>query len=79
MAEVTPVATGNQIQVHVSTVDELLAALAPDTEIILDEEFYDLSTATGYGETSTEYYYWEEVFDGVRRSFAVCGSRSTEV
>lgn len=66
MAEVTPVATGNQIQVHVSTVDELLAALAPDTEIILDEEFYDLSTATGYGETSTEYYYWEEVFDGVQ-------------
>lgn len=66
MAEFTPVATGAQTQVHVSTVDELLAALAPDTEIILDAEFYDLSTAAGYGETSTEYYYWEEVFDGVQ-------------
>ena len=66
MAEYTPVSTGNQTQVHVSTVDELLAALAPDTEIILDSEFYDLSTASGYGETSTEYYYWEEVFDGVQ-------------
>ena len=66
MAECAPVATGAQTQVHVSTVDELLAALAPDTEIILDAEFYDLSTAAGYGETSTEYYYWEEVFDGVQ-------------
>lgn len=65
-AEFTPVATDNQTQVHVSTVDELLAALAPDTEIILDAEFYDLSTAAGYGETSAEYYYWEEVFDGVQ-------------
>ena len=66
MAEFTPVSTGEQTQVHVSTVDELLAALAPDTEIILDAEYFDLSTATGYGKTSTEYYYWEEVFDGVQ-------------
>lgn len=65
-AEFTPVSTGNQTQVHVSTVDELLAALAPDTEIILDAAYYDLSEAAGYGETSTEYYYWEEVFDGVQ-------------
>ena len=66
MAEFNPVATGNQTQVHVSTVDELLDAIAPDTEIILDADSYDLSTAAGYGETSTEYYYWEEVFDGVQ-------------
>ena len=66
MAEFTPVATGAQTQVHVSTVDELLAALAPDTEIILDAEFYDLSTATGYGKTGSTYYRWEEVFDGVQ-------------
>lgn len=65
-SEFTPVSTGNQEQVHVSTVDELLTAIAPDTEIILDAEFYDLSTATGYSKTSTEYYYWEEVFDGVQ-------------
>ena len=62
----TPVSTGAQTMVHVSTVDELLAAIAPDTEIILDAEFYDLSTATGYGKTGSTYYRWEEVFDGVQ-------------
>lgn len=66
LAEFTPVSTGEQKQIHVSTVDEFLSALAPDTEIILDAEFYDLSTATGYGETNSTYYRWEEVFDGVQ-------------
>lgn len=65
-AEFTSVCTGAQTQVRVSTVDELLAAIAPDTEIILDGEFYDLSTATGYGKTGSTYYRWEEVFDGVQ-------------
>ena len=64
--EVTSVSTGAQTQVRVTTVDELLAAIAPDTEIILDAEFYDLSTATGYGEANATYYRWEEVFDGVQ-------------
>lgn len=64
--EYVPVSTGEQTQVHVSTVDEFLKALAPDTEIILDAEFYDLSTATGYGTQSGTYYRWEEVFDGVQ-------------
>lgn len=64
--EYVPVTTGEQTQVHVSTVDELLAALAPDTEIILDAEFYDLSTATGYSTQNGTYYRWEEVFDGVQ-------------
>ena len=68
LAEFTPVTTGAQKQVHVSTVDEFLSALAPDTEIILDAEFYDLSTATGYGEANATYYRWEEVFDGVQLS-----------
>ena len=62
----SPVSTGAQKQVHVSTVDELLSAIAPDTEIILDSEFYDLSTAAGYGEGNAQYYRWEEVFDGVQ-------------
>ena len=64
--EFTPVIDGEQTQVHVSTVDEFLAALAPDTEIILDAEFYNLSDATGYGKTNGEYYRWQEVFDGVQ-------------
>lgn len=56
--------TAEQTEVHVSTVDEFLAAIAPDTAIILDEKLYDLSTATGYGETSGMYYHWEDIYDG---------------
>lgn len=61
---VTSVITGAQKTVTVSTVDEFLAALAPDTEIVLQAELLDLSTATGYGETGGEYYRWQEEFDG---------------
>ena len=53
-----------QLQIHVSTVDELIAAIGPDKEIILDAKMYDLSTATGYGTSRGEYYYWEDIFDG---------------
>ena len=53
-----------QLQIHVSTVDEFIAAIGPDKEIILDAALYDFSTATGYGTSSGEYYFWEDVFDG---------------
>ena len=53
-----------QLQIHVSTVDELIAAIGPDKEIILDAELYDLSTATGYGTSKGDYYFWEDIFDG---------------
>ena len=62
--EITPVITTEQTQVHVKTADEFLAAIAPDTEIILDAELIDLSTATGYGTKSSDYYYWYDEFDG---------------
>lgn len=65
--ESVPVITGEQKQVRVSTVDEFLAAIASDTEIILTEEFYDLSTASDYGKyynRDSQNYYWEEEFDG---------------
>lgn len=62
--EITPVISGEQTQVHVSTADEFLAALASDTEIILDAEMIDLSTSVGYGVKSTDTYYWFEEFDG---------------
>ena len=51
-------------EVHVSTVDEFLAAIAPDTTIYLDEGLYDLSTATYYGGYGGEYYYWDDMYDG---------------
>lgn len=50
--------------VHVSTVDELLAAIAPSTEIYLDSDFYDLSTASYYGGYGSDYYHWEATYDG---------------
>lgn len=53
-----------QLEVHVSTVDELIAAIGPDRDIILDAAVYDLSTATGYGTSENEYYCWEDIFDG---------------
>ena len=53
-----------QLEIHVSTVDEFIAAIGPDKDIVLDAELYDLSTATGYGTTSGTYYRWEDIFDG---------------
>ena len=51
-------------KVHVTTVDEFLAAIAPDTTIYLEAGTYDLSTAEGYGVSGTERYHWELRFDG---------------
>lgn len=62
--EVKPVITEVQNQVTVTTPDEFLAAIAPNTEIIVDAELIDLSKATGYGKTNGDYYYWAEEFDG---------------
>ena len=50
--------------IHVSNVDELLAAIAPNTVICLDEGEYDLSTAFDYGLPGGTYYKWEIEFDG---------------
>ena len=62
--EVKPVITEVQTQVTVTTPDEFLAAIGPNTEIIVDAELIDLSKATGYGKTNGDYYYWAEEFDG---------------
>ncbi len=51
--------------VEVSTVDELITAIAPDTEIILAPGVYDLSEASTYGKvTLNPNCYWEEQYDG---------------
>ena len=55
---------GERREVKVATVDELLCAIAPDTEIVLTESFYDFTTAADYGVGRTDYYYWSEEFDG---------------
>ncbi len=49
--------------VTVSTVDELLAALAPDTRIVLADGTYNLTEASDYGTEGKEYYTWEDRSD----------------
>lgn len=61
---VKPVTSAPEKQVIVSTADEFLAAIAPNTEIILNADLIDLSKASGYGKTREEYYYWAEAYDG---------------
>ena len=58
------VAAGEDGKVHVTTVDEFLAAIAPDTTIYLEPGTYDLSTAEGYGVSETERYHWDLRYDG---------------
>ena len=59
-----PINTEERTEVAVSTVDELIAAIASDTEIILKDGTYDLSTAKDYGTGWSDVYYWSEEFDG---------------
>ena len=59
-----PKNTGSQTTVHVSTTDEFLAAIAPDTEIVLDAESLNLTDAANYGTSNGSYYYWSEVLNG---------------
>ena len=59
-----PVTTGEQKTVTVKTADEFLAAISPDTEIVVDAPLIDWSKATGYGTVGGEYYRWEDPFDG---------------
>ncbi len=55
---------GQQKEVHVSTTEEFLNAIAPDTRIILDCTLLDLSTAPNYGKEGGDYYFWEDTFEG---------------
>ena len=51
-------------QIHVHNVDELLAAIAPNANIYLEDGVYDLSEAAGYGYADSEYWYWMDCYDG---------------
>ena len=55
----------SQTEVTVSTVDEFLNAIAPNTAITLKAGTYDLSKASSYGEPQRgACWYWQEVYDG---------------
>lgn len=64
VASTPEVAVSEDGKVHVTTVDEFLAAIAPDTTIYLEPGVYDLSTAAGCGVTETDRYRWDLCFDG---------------
>ena len=64
VAEIKSVITETQNQVIVTTVDEFLAAIAPNTEIVVNAERIDFSKAARYGETGGDYYYWADTHDG---------------
>lgn len=48
--------------VHVSTVDEFLAAIGSDTTIYLEDGIFDLSTASNYGSYGGENYVWHDTY-----------------
>ena len=59
-----PAWDGEQAELHVKTVDELLAAIAPHTTVFLDAEEFDLSAASDYGSGGGLYYTWADTYDG---------------
>lgn len=63
-AEAPELPAGERTQVQVNTVDAFLAAIAPDTEIILADGTYNLSKSSDYAGEGTDYYHWQEEFDG---------------
>lgn len=63
-AEEPIIPAGERTQVQVNNIDDFLAAIAPDTEIILADGVYNLSKASDYAGGGTEYYHWQEEFDG---------------
>ncbi len=63
-------------EVTVSTVDELLAAIAPNTTITLEPGTYDLTYAKDYGEPNLGgSYQWTEAFDGWELTIQADGVR----
>lgn len=63
-AAVTGIPVQDGVEYHVTTVDELLAAIGSDTTIYLDNDMFDWSTATNYGGYGGEHYYWVDIYDG---------------
>lgn len=50
--------------IHVRNVDELLASIAPNASIYLEDGVYDLSEASGYGTHGGDHWYWMSCYDG---------------
>lgn len=48
----------------ITNINDFLAAIAPDTEILLAEGTFLLNTATDYGNSSSPYYTWDSLGGG---------------
>ena len=68
----------SQQEVRVSTVDELLEAIAPDTKVILAPGTYDLSEAADFGGSGREWYTWDQRYDGPSLRFQGLNNLSLE-
>lgn len=55
--------------VEVSTVDEFLAAIAPNTTVLMAEGTYDLSPLSDSSEEVSDYYTWNREHDGFELQF----------
>lgn len=55
---------GEDGKIHVTNVDEFLAAIGPDTTIFLEPGEYNLTQAANYGGLGSENYHWESCYDG---------------
>ncbi len=63
-AAVTGIPAQDGTEYHVTTVDELLSCIGPDTTVYLDAETFRWSDAANYGGYGGEYYYWLDAYDG---------------
>ncbi len=63
-AEDAPAVDGELSIYKAANVDELLDAIGPDRIIYLNTGVYDLTDAEGYAKSESEYYYWNNCYDG---------------
>ena len=76
--EASSVSVSEDGYVHVSTVDEFLEAIGPNTSIYLEDGVYDLSTASSYGGYGSQYYVWKDTgVDGPQ--LVICNLRGLSI
>ena len=54
----------NLEEFHVKSADEFIDAIGSNRRIVVEAELLDFSTATEYGKSSGEFFYWQDNYDG---------------
>ena len=60
----TPEPAQEKQEISVSSVEEFIAAIGPDREIVIEAESLNISKAESYGEASGDYYFWQSAASG---------------